>query len=142
MSIRASLDIPTKRLFMFVSVYFKSQFTQVDSVEQRNSVSTIRLSTKAIQAFTVFMDYLYSPEHGRLGFCRENAVALRHLAMYFGVDVLFKEITDIILADMKTKHAGKLFYEMSSLFNDTKLKEAIRMQKACWKWHQVLIKPF
>jgi hypothetical protein len=45
------------------------------------------------------------------------------------VDTLFTENTDIILADMKTKPAGKVFYEMSSVFNDTKLKEAIRMQR-------------
>ena len=110
------------------STYFKTQFsTQVDTVERRTSTSTIRLHPDAIDAFPVFLDYIYLPEQGRNLFFRENAVALRHLAMYFGVDVLFEEITNIILADMKNKKSREKYRSNSSALIDLKLLEAIKV---------------
>jgi len=110
------------------STYFKTQFsTQVDTVERRTSTSTIRLHPDAIDAFPVFLDYIYRPEQGRKDFIRENAVALRHLAMYFGVDVLFEEITNIILADMKHKKSREKYRSNSSALIDLKLLEAIKV---------------
>jgi hypothetical protein len=77
-------------ILFHVSSYFKSLFsTQIETVEQRNSTSTIHLHPKALQAFPIFLDYLYNSEEGRLSFCRKHAVALRHLAIYFGVDSIF-----------------------------------------------------
>jgi len=112
-----------------VSVYFKVQFEQVFLLEGINLTSTITLPIKAIQAFPVFLDYLYNPLIGRLGFRRENAVSLRHLSIYFGTDGLLDEITKLIFEDMKTESAGKLFLNACIDFNDFKLIEAIKVHK-------------
>ena len=118
-----------RNILSSVSVYFKVQFEQHVLIEGINSTSNINLPTKAIDAFPCFLDYLYSPEFGRLGFRRENAVALRHLSIYFGTDRLLEEITKLILEDMKTTAAGKLHFDTCVVFNDFKLMEAIKMQK-------------
>ena len=111
-----------------LSRYFKTQFsTQVDTLERKTSTSIIRLHPHAIDAFPVFLDYIYRPEQGMTGFTRENAVALRHLALYFGVDVLFEEITNIILADMKNKKSREKYQSNSSALFDLKLLEAIKV---------------
>ena len=121
-----------------VSSYFHSQFSQhLDTMEKTTSTSTIRLQRNAVQAFPVFLDYLYSTQIGRASFSRENAVALRHLAMYFGVDVLLKDITSVILADLNRPESRVIFQEEAHVFNDEKLLEALKT----FKVHQNILLP-
>ena len=117
-----------RNILSSVSVYFKSQFrSQVETAEGRNFTSIVHLHQNAIDAFPVFLDYLYSPEQGKMMFQRENAVALRHLAIYFGVDVLLEEITHIILEDMKIKSSREIYHNSACLFLDDVLLESLKL---------------
>jgi hypothetical protein len=87
-----------RNILASVSKYSQSQFSKHNQTsEQKTQTSIIKLHPVAIEAFPVFLDYLYSWPLGKLGFRRSNAVALRHLALYFGVDILLKDISELIL---------------------------------------------
>lgn len=109
------------------STYFRSLFNG-QTVEQNTKTSTIRLHPRAIEAFPVFLDCIYNHEHGRMSYCREDAVALRHLAMYFGVDILLEDITDIIMKDFKRKESREIFQNDAIVFCDDMLLIAIKIQ--------------
>mmetsp|Transcript_26620 Transcript_26620/g.38155 ORF Transcript_26620/g.38155 Transcript_26620/m.38155 type:complete len:392 (-) Transcript_26620:40-1215(-) len=112
------------------SYYFHSQFSQhQETIEKTTSTSTIQLHRNAFQAFPVFLDYLYNSQIGRMSFSQENAVALRHLAMYFGVDVLLNDITGLIIADLNRRKSRVIFQEHANVFNDEKLMEALKTFK-------------
>ena len=74
------------------------------------------------------MDYVYNSIVGKFEFERSNAVALRHLAMYFGVDALLKDITELILLDFRRTSFQKNYYNHAILFNDEKLLQGFRLQ--------------
>jgi hypothetical protein len=69
----------------------------------------------------VFLDYVYNIVSGRLGFEPSNAVALRHLAIYFGVDTLLKDISELILIDIRNEASRDDYYNTAKIFNDDKL---------------------
>jgi len=113
------------------STYFQSQFSgQINTIEKGTSTSTIHLHKDAMKVFPIFLDYMYNPEQGRLGFRRNNAVALRHLAMYFGVDMLLKDVTDILLLVLAEDCASEKLHKEALVFHDEKLLEAIKIQNA------------
>jgi hypothetical protein len=76
----------------------------------------------------VFLDYVYNSIVGKFGFERSHAVALRHLALYFGVDALLKDITELILLDFRRTSFQKNYYNHAILFNDEKLLQGLRLQ--------------
>jgi len=67
---------------------------------------------------------------GKLGFERSNAVALRHLALYFGVDTLLQDITELILLEFRSKSYRDTYYHHATLFNDEKLLQGISLHRA------------
>jgi len=48
--------------------------------------------------------------------------------MYFGVGMLLKDITDIIVTDIKRRDSRKIFFLEAKIFYDDKLLEAIKPQ--------------
>jgi len=83
-----------------------------------------------MNSFPVFLDYVYNIILGRLGFEPSNAVALRHLAIYFGVDKLLKEITELILIDIQNQAYRDYYYYTAKFFNDDKLLLGIGLQRS------------
>jgi hypothetical protein len=57
-------------------------------------------------------------------------VALRHLAMYFGVDTLLKDISELILLEFKRESLRDGYYNDAKLFNDEKLLQGIRLHRS------------
>mmetsp|Transcript_21677 Transcript_21677/g.31058 ORF Transcript_21677/g.31058 Transcript_21677/m.31058 type:complete len:574 (-) Transcript_21677:133-1854(-) len=108
------------------SMYFRSLFGNI--LHAKLGFCTIELHPNSIQAFPVFLDFLYNPKLGRSAFSRENIVSLRHLAMFFGVDMLLKDTADLIVADIKRNDSREIYQEDASSFHDEKLLEAIIMQ--------------
>jgi len=108
------------------SMYFRSLFGNI--LHAKLGFCTIELHPNSIQAFPVFLDFLYNPKLGRSAFSRENIVSLRHLAMFFGVDMLLKDTNDLIVADIKRNHSREIYQEDASSFHDEKLLEAIMTQ--------------
>lgn len=119
-----------------VSTYFQSLFKKRkynQTSEHQTQTSTIKLHSQAIKAFPVFLDYLYNFAKGRLGFKRSNAVALRHLAIYFGVDTLLKDISELILLDFQSARFRTMYCDNATLFNDEKLLHGIKLQRSISK---------
>jgi hypothetical protein len=116
-----------------VSTYFQSLFKkrkQNQTSEHETQTSTIKLHPLAIESFPVFLDYVYNVVLGRLGFEPSNAVALRHLAIYFGVDKLLKDITELILIDIRNEAFRDDYYNTAKIFNDDKLLLGIGLQRS------------
>jgi len=115
------------------STYFRSLFKKRkynQTSEHQTQTSIIKLHPQAIQSFPVFLDYIYNCAKEKLGIQRSNAVALRHLAMYFGVDKLMKEISELILLDFRGAIFRKDYDNDATLFDDEKLLQGIRLQRA------------
>jgi len=113
-----------------VSTYFRSLLKKgkhSQTSEHQTQTSTIKLHPKAIESFPIFLDYVYNSIVGQFGFERSNAVALRHLALYFGVDALLKDITELILLDFRSAPLDD-YYNHATLFNDEKLLQGVRLQ--------------
>jgi hypothetical protein len=121
-----------RNILASVSTYFRSLF-QMEKHHKTNEhlhqTSTIKLHSEAIKSFPIFLDYLYSDMIGKLGFERSNAVALRHLAMYFGVDTLLQDITELILLEFRSESYRDTYYHHASLFNDEKLLQGISLHR-------------
>jgi hypothetical protein len=116
-----------------VSTYFQSLFKmdlRYKTCEHESQTSTIKLKPEAVKSFPAFLDYVYNRDLGILGFERSNAVALRHLAMYFGVDTLFKDISELILLEFKKESLLDGYYNDAKLFNDEILLQAIRVHRS------------
>jgi len=115
------------------STYFRSLFKKRknnQTSEHETQTSTIKLKPEAVKSFPAFLDYVYNRDLGILGFERSNAVALRHLAMYFGVDTLFKDISELILLEFKKESLLDGYYNDAKLFNDEILLQAIRVHRS------------
>ena len=113
--------------------YFRSLFKKRknnQTSEHETQTSTIKLKPEAVKSFPAFLDYVYNRDLGILGFERSNAVALRHLAMYFGVDTLFKDISELILLEFKKESLLDGYYNDAKLFNDEILLQAIRVHRS------------
>lgn len=122
-----------KTILASVSTYFRSLFRKRkhQTSEHQHQISIIKLCPAAIQCFPVFLDFVYNCNIGRLGFNRSNAVALRHLALYFGVDTLKKDISEIILLDLP--RSRKSYYQKATFFKDDKLLNGIMLQQSITK---------
>ncbi len=57
-------------------------------------------------------------------------MALRHLAIYFGVDKLLKDITELILIDIRNEAFRDDYYNTAKIFNDDKLLLGIGLQRS------------
>jgi hypothetical protein len=115
-----------------VSTYFRSLLKKrkhSQTSEHQTQTSTIKLYPKAIESFPIFLDYVYNSIVGKFGFERSNAVALRHLAMYFRVDALLKDITELILLDSRRTSFPENYYNHATLFNDEKLLFGLLLQR-------------
>jgi hypothetical protein len=120
-----------RNILASVSTYFRSLFRKrkhSQTSEHQTQTSIIKLHPEAIKSFPMFLDYVYNGTLGKLGFERSNAVALRHLAMYFGVDTLFKEISELILLDFRNESFQKKYNNHATFFNDEKLLLGLTLQ--------------
>lgn len=118
------------------SKYFRSLFKKRKhdpASEHESRTSIIKLHPQAINSFPVFLDYIYNCTKGKLGFERSNAVTLRHLAMYFGVDTLLKDVSELILFDFRNEPNRDHYYNDAKIFNDKKLLKGIKLHRSICK---------
>lgn len=105
------------------SEYFSRLFRTKHRVEETvNEKSEIEMKNSAFEAFPRVLDYMYSPT-GDLDVTTESAVALRHLAQYFGIRSLFKLSTDFIKNDL-CPGTAPVYLSEATLHVDEKLAAA------------------
>jgi hypothetical protein len=102
------------------STYFKGVFNMCIVTESSITASRLELEQSAAVAFPIFLDYIYG-----LDLCmkKKTAVALRHLANYFGVTSLLKCITEFIQEDTNEENVH-IYCREALLYHDTKIVEA------------------
>ena len=123
---RATLVAGTKGCDYFVTLFQNECFE-----EAKTKTSRIELQPLAADAFPVFLDYLYS-EDDELNSCTpENAVALRHLGEYFGMESLRSSALRFCAADMKnTSDNYGMYYEHAKIFSDEEILKML-VERCC-----------
>mmetsp|Transcript_23110 Transcript_23110/g.39268 ORF Transcript_23110/g.39268 Transcript_23110/m.39268 type:complete len:423 (-) Transcript_23110:83-1351(-) len=108
------------------SEYFRRLFYNTSMIAETN-VSRINLQESSRQAFPVLLDFIYSGEvldGDSSGVTSSNAVALRHLARFFGIASLFAVVNEFIHSDMNPATAPKYYLREGSLYGDLQLVKA------------------
>jgi len=102
------------------SAYFSRLFrTTQQLTELESSTSVVRLECSAAAAFPDMLDFVYSPV-GNLDVSTENAVALRHLSLYFGIRSLFSRVNAFIQGDLNASTSTTYLTE-ATIYHDDKL---------------------
>jgi len=120
-----------RNILASVSNYFRSQFSKHNNTrEQEKKTSVISLHPNGIRVFPTFLDFVYNRDIGRLRFTQSDAVALRHLAIYFGVDTLLNDITELILLDFRSEKFCDHYCKEANVFHDDKLLQALTLHRS------------
>ena len=103
------------------SEYFATLFKQSHLAEFTTNASQITLEDSAADAFPAILDYIYSDKNVK--FDTNNATAIRHLAHYFGIRILWKLASVFIKGDFSLETAATYLAE-AILYHDNKLEMA------------------
>lgn len=103
------------------SEYFATLFRQDHLSEFSTNTSRINLEESAADVFPSVLDYIYSEK--TVMFTSKNATAVRHLAHYFGVRLLWKFASVYIKGDFGLETAATYLSE-ALLYHDDKLVQA------------------
>jgi hypothetical protein len=102
------------------SDYFGSLFRNSDRLaESESKTSYITLEDRAAKAFPSLLDFMYCPNN-QLMVTTDTAIALRYLAQYFGVRLLFKKVMEFLREDMNLTNIHTYISD-SMLFQDEKV---------------------
>jgi hypothetical protein len=103
----------------YFSRLFKSSFS-----ESNYATSCIELDSLAADAFTVFLDYMYSPDKDDLKISTTNATALHYLGKYFGNRRLRWLVKQFWSTDIRVETCGTYFAH-GKRFHDEKILSAV-----------------
>lgn len=107
------------------SEYFSRVFRNKMVIEATKSTSYIQLQDSAASAFPEMLDFMYKRNDAtaEINATSENAVALRHLAQYFGIPALFLSINKFIKSDLQVWNAT-IYLAEAELYRDEKIVSA------------------
>lgn len=81
----------------------------------------LELEDSAAEAFPAMLDFMYSTDDAEIN--TENAVALRYLASYFGIEELFDQVSTYIQGHL-CYQAAPTFLSESAIYQDEKILKA------------------
>jgi hypothetical protein len=123
------------------SQYFLRLFKTNGLEESNTSTSRLELENSAAIAFPDMLDfmyrYAYESEEVKVEANPETAVALRHLANYFGVPTLFESVNNYIRKDMN-KDNIHVYLREALQYQDDKIVQAT-MAAAVKSWLHVMV---
>mmetsp|Transcript_16886 Transcript_16886/g.26362 ORF Transcript_16886/g.26362 Transcript_16886/m.26362 type:complete len:404 (-) Transcript_16886:34-1245(-) len=108
------------------SQYFARLFlSETELTEHTSNASSIELEPSAAKVFPKMLDFIYSSKHDYVldDITSQDAVPLRHLASYFGVEELFEEVNAFIREDLKYTNAP-IYVTEAVIYNDEKILDA------------------
>jgi len=107
------------------SLYFARLFlSETELSENASNTSSVELEPSAAKAFPKMLDFIYSSQKGKAsGVTSQDAVPLRYLASYFGVEALFEEVNAFIRNDLKFTNAP-IYVTEALTYNDEKILDA------------------
>jgi BTB/POZ domain len=105
------------------SQYFKQLFVS-NTVENTNQTSFIRLEPVAASVFPAMLDFVYDCDKDVAVKNPKEAVALRHLANYFGIRELFENVnSEFIQQNISIKTAFE-YMEEATKYHEISLRDA------------------
>mmetsp|Transcript_3118 Transcript_3118/g.4539 ORF Transcript_3118/g.4539 Transcript_3118/m.4539 type:complete len:326 (-) Transcript_3118:249-1226(-) len=109
------------------SEYFVRLFqSDTEVTEHKTGKSSIQLEEPAACAFPLMLDYMYNQsENLESVLTTENAISMRFLASYFGVEALFDDVNKFIQKDLIYKTAPA-YVTYADFHHDEKVLEAAR----------------
>ena len=99
-------------------LYFENLFRSKDGI----TTVSIEFDQSAAEAMPAMLDYIYSATDD-VSVSSTNAVALRHLASFFGIEELFKNVNDFIQSDL-TPTTSPIYLAESEFYYDEKIMQA------------------
>lgn len=106
------------------SDYFASLFRSTHLAESQTNTSRIDLEEPAAQAMPIMLDFIYDiPEH-KLDISTQHVVALRYLAKYFGIRILYRKVMEFHKRDMDLENIGRYIADAVIFHDETTLSLA------------------
>lgn len=107
------------------SLYFARLFlSKTELTEHASNTSSVELEPSAANAFPKMLDFIYSARKDKASnVTSQDAVPLRYLASYFGVEALFEEVNNFIRSDLKYTNAP-IYVAEAMIYNDEKILDA------------------
>jgi BTB/POZ domain len=99
-------------------LYFENLFRSKDGV----ATASIEFDMSAAEAMPAMLDYMYSATDDVSAFTT-NAVALRYLASFFGIEELYKNVNVFIQSDL-TPTTSPIYLAESAIYYDEKIMQA------------------
>ena len=118
------------------SKYFLRLFRTNGLSECETSTSRIELQPSEAKAFPAMLDFMYTYNSNVVA-SSETAVALRHLATYFGIPALYENVNQLIQDDMD-KYNINIYLDEALLYNDDKIIDAT-IDVAIANWEDLFI---
>ena len=117
------------------SEYFLNVFRNKNMSEFKSATSRLHLEESAGKAFPAMLDFMYN--NSDVSATTETAVALRHLANYFGMPNLFESVNKFIENDMD-KYNIHIYLDEAILYNDDIIMDAT-MSIAAENWNELFV---
>jgi hypothetical protein len=105
------------------SDYFVSLFRSTHLAESQTNTSRIPLEDPAAQVMPILLDFMYDMEH-KLEIATQHVVALRYLAKYFGMRILYRKVMEYHKKDMTLENIGTYIADAAIFHDETTLSLA------------------
>ena len=105
------------------SDYFASLFRSTHLAESQTNTSHIILEDPAAKSMPMLLDFMYDPNH-KLDITTKHVVALRYLAKYFGIRILYRKVMEYHKNDMTLDNIGTYIADAVVFHDETTLSLA------------------
>mmetsp|Transcript_4984 Transcript_4984/g.6065 ORF Transcript_4984/g.6065 Transcript_4984/m.6065 type:complete len:295 (-) Transcript_4984:270-1154(-) len=115
------------------SQYFFKLFSTSQMEECQTCTSKLDLEENAAVAFPRMLDFMYASKEVEVQVKTETAVALRHLANYFGVPTLFESVKKFIRQDIDRFNVHIYLKEAQQYHDQSIIKATIAIAGKSWR---------
>lgn len=106
------------------SDYFVSVFRSTHLAESQNNTSQIVLEEPAARAMPIMLDFIYDIPAHRLEISTQHVVALRYLAKYFGIRIMYRKVMEYLKKDMSLDNLSTYIAGAAVFHDETALSLA------------------
>lgn len=106
------------------SDYFVSLFRSTHLAESQTNTSRIVLEKQAAQAMPIMLDFMYDIPSHSLEISTKHVVALRYLAKYFGIRILYRKVMEFHKKDMSLDNLSTYIQDACVFHDETTLSLA------------------
>mmetsp|Transcript_10720 Transcript_10720/g.15776 ORF Transcript_10720/g.15776 Transcript_10720/m.15776 type:complete len:351 (+) Transcript_10720:114-1166(+) len=115
------------------SQYFLKLFTISGLKESQTCTSKLDLEETAASAFPDMLDFMYASQNEEVKVKTETAVAMRHLANYFGIPTLFESTIKFIQEDMNEFNIHIYLKEARQYHDESIIEATMEIFNRAWR---------